>query len=73
MASYHMTYQSDLAALNEQETLKRLVMRRVAQAIQDNEHDIAITLGFSDKGKDEQDSFYRSHLGLSDIHSIEED
>lgn len=84
MASYHMVYQSDRAALNEQETLKKLVMRRVSQAIQDNEHEIATKLGFKvssaeKNGKfsflsdDSQNLFDRSHLALSDIHSIEED
>lgn len=76
MASYHMKYQSDKVAFDEQEALKKLVMRRIAEAIQDNEHDMAKNLGFklnsgaTDGG---EDVYNRSHLGLTDIHSIEED
>lgn len=77
-ASYHMSYQSSKVAFDEQEALKKMVMRRVAQAIQDNEHNIASNLGFDSdvKSKESPESaeyFTRSHLGLSDIHSIEED
>lgn len=82
MASYHMSVQSDQAALNEQDTLKKMVMRRVAEAIQDNESGIATKLGFrvtsSDSSQDMSDEeraslFKRSHLALSDVRSIEED
>ena len=81
MASYHLTYQSDQAALNEQDTLKRLVMRRVAEAIQDNENGIAKRLGFivpstlrnPNNEQEVQAQFQRSHLALGDIRSIEED
>lgn len=81
MASYHLTYQSEQAALNEQDTLKRLVMRRVAEAIQDNENGIAKRLGFivpatinnPNDEREMQAQFQRSHLALGDIRSIEED
>ncbi|KAF5093520.1 hypothetical protein D0Z00_004020 [Geotrichum galactomycetum] len=81
MASYHLTYQSEQAALNEQDTLKRLVMRRVAEAIQDNENGIAKRLGFivpstlrnPNDERELQAQFQRSHLALGDIRSIEED
>ncbi|VVT45991.1 uncharacterized protein SAPINGB_P000992 [Magnusiomyces paraingens] len=80
MASYHMVTQTERAALNEQEALKKLVMRRVVQAIQDNEHGIAKKLGFkvstdeANEGKvSDRELFNRSHLALTDIHSIEED
>jgi hypothetical protein len=81
MASYHLTYQSEQAALNEQDTLKRLVMRRLAEAIQDNENGIAKRLGFivpstlrnPNDERELQAQFQRSHLALGDIRSIEED
>lgn len=82
MASYHMTLQSEQAALNEQETLKKMAMRRVAEAIQDNESGIAERLGFkvaspkSDREMSVEEKatlFNRSHLALSDVRSIEED
>lgn len=76
MASYHMVNQTEKAALNEQEALKKMVMRRVVQAIQDDENGIAKKLGFkvkSSKANDDKELFNRSHLALTDIHSIEED
>lgn len=82
LASYHLSYQTAREAATEQDTLKRLVMRRVSEAIQDNEHGIASSLGFKvssdakSNEKDEyfkQDEFQRSHLALGDVHGIEED
>lgn len=81
LASYHLTVQSEQAALNEQEALRKLAIRRVSEAIQDNESGIATKLGFkvasgggeSISREDQANLFNRSHLALSDISSIEED
>lgn len=75
LASYHLTVQSAAAAVNEQATLKRVVMRRLAEAIQDNRGGIATRLGFKvdDDGRDASALFNRSHLALGEVRKIEED
>lgn len=77
MASYHMLYQTNTAAMNEQEALKKMATRRVVEAVQDNEQGIAEALGFpvasNDSAADEELIYKRSHLALTDITGIEED
>lgn len=82
MASYHLTVQPAQAAINEQDALKRIVMRRLAEAIQDDEGGIATRLGFkvassgssADMSDEERSNvFQRSHLALGEVRKIEED